>query len=85
MESAAAADEGDRDGDRGGGDGQHAQRTGAELIMDAARWEQRQPEICFDHALLRGQAVDRDDLGGAEAARGTPVIECRPVGFRHAA
>jgi hypothetical protein len=37
----------------------------------------RQTEASLDHALLRRQAVDRNDLGRAESADGEPMIERR--------
>jgi hypothetical protein len=61
-------DDGERDAD--GGNRQRAQRAGAELLVHAALGKQRQSEAGLDHALLRREAVDRDDLRRAQTARG---------------
>jgi hypothetical protein len=82
LKGAAAADQRDRDRDPHGGGAQRPQRPRAELLVDAALRQERQPEARLHHALLRRQAVDRNDLGVAKAAGREPLLERRRVRLR---
>src|SRR5215467_2681258 len=68
-------DEHDGHGHPHGGQGKHAQRARAELLLDAALLEEGEPEARLDHALLRGKAVDGDDLGAADPDEGETALE----------
>ena len=68
-------DEHDGHGHPHGREGKHAQRARMELLLDAALLEEGEPEACLDHALLRREAVDGDDLGAADPDEGEPALE----------
>jgi hypothetical protein len=70
-------DEHDRDRHPEGRDPEHAERPRPELLVDAARLKQRQPEAGLDHALLRGEAVNPDHLGRVDPAGGEPELDRR--------
>src|SRR5215467_14235128 len=72
-------DEHDGHGYPHGGEGKHAQRARAELLLDAALLKKGEPKARLDHALLCSEAVDGDDLGAADPNEGETALERRGI------
>src|SRR6185503_4440905 len=69
------ADEGHRQASAQRGHVDEPEGAETQLLLHAALDQERDPETRLDESLLRGQAVDPDDLGGVDAGRAEPLLE----------
>src|SRR5438445_890786 len=70
---ATTVDEHDRNRETHGRNRQRPECADPELFLHTALGHEPQAEAGLHQPLLRGEAVDRDDLGVAETERGPPL------------